>query len=87
MIIFDLHPAAIWLQAIKYFMNPSTFTNCKFVYPKSKESVELMKSYFDPENLPKAFGGNASLEYNHEEFSKLMAEDEKKAAVYWGFDD
>jgi len=57
------------------------------VYPKNKESVELMKSYFDMENLPKAFGGNATLEYNHEEFSKLMAEDEKKAAKFWGFDE
>lgn len=77
---------AFW-KVIKYFMNPSTCTNCKFVYPKNKESVELMKSYFDPKNLPKAFGGNASLEYNHEEFSKLMAEDEKKAAQFWEFDD
>lgn len=45
-----------------------------------------MRSYFDVENLPKEFGGNATLEYDHEEFSRLMAEDDVKAARYWGFD-
>ena len=85
MIIFDI--SCLNSQVIKYFLNPTTSKNTQFVYPKNKESVELMKSYFDMENLPKAFGGNATLEYNHEEFSKLMAEDEKKAAKFWGFDE
>ncbi|XP_057531161.1 uncharacterized protein LOC130809406 [Amaranthus tricolor] len=76
---------AFW-RAVKYFLDPKTFQKVKFVYPKNKESAELMRSYFDVENLPKEFGGNASLEYDHEEFSRLMAEDDVKAARYWGFD-
>ncbi|KAL2906544.1 Phosphatidylinositol transfer protein 3 [Bienertia sinuspersici] len=77
---------AFW-RAVKYFLDPKTFQKVKFVYPKNKDSVELMRSYFDMENLPKEFGGNATLEYDHEEFSRLMAEDDVKASRYWGFDD
>ncbi|GMH13889.1 hypothetical protein Nepgr_015730 [Nepenthes gracilis] len=46
-----------------------------------------MRSYFDVENLPSEFGGKATLEYDHEEFSKSMAEDDIKAAKFWGFGD
>lgn len=59
----------------------------KFVYPKNNDSVELMKSYFDVENLPSEFGGKGTLKYDHEEFSRLMAQDDVKTAKYWGFDD
>lgn len=45
-----------------------------------------MKSYFDDENLPIEFGGRAILKYDHEEFSRLMTEDDAKAASFWGFD-
>ena len=74
-------------QGVKYFLDSKTFQKVKFVYPKNKDSAELMRSYFDVENLPKEFGGNATLEYDHKEFSRLMAEDDMKAARYWGFDD
>ncbi|MBA0643299.1 hypothetical protein Goklo_027608, partial [Gossypium klotzschianum] len=59
----------------------------KFVYPKNKDSMELMKSYFDVEDLPGEFGGNGTLKYDHEEFSRLMAEDDVKTAKFWGIDD
>ena len=74
-------------QVVKYFLDQSTYEKTKFVYPKSKESLELMKSYFDLKNLPKAFGGNTTIEYNHEKFTKLMVEDDKKKAKFWGFDE
>ncbi|KAE8712587.1 putative 2-hydroxyacid dehydrogenase [Hibiscus syriacus] len=64
-----------------------TFEKVKFVYPKNKDSVELMSSYFDEENLPTEFGGKAIPEYNHEEFSKKMVQDDTKSATLWGFDD
>jgi len=41
------------------------------VYPKNKDSMELMKSYFDEENLPKELGEKSTMSYNHEEFSRL----------------
>lgn len=57
------------------------------MYPKNKDSVELMRSHFDEENLPTEFGGKAILEYNHEEFSKQMAQDDIKSAHVWELDD
>ncbi|MBA0865218.1 hypothetical protein Goshw_010175, partial [Gossypium schwendimanii] len=77
---------AFW-KIVKYFMDAKTFQKVKFVYPKNTESVELMRSYFDEENLPTEFGGKAVLEYNHEEFSKQMNQDDIKSAILWGFDD
>jgi len=77
---------AFW-KAVKYFLDAKTFQKVKFVYPKSKDSVELMKTYFDVENLPSEFGGKATLNYDHEEFSRLMAQDDVKTAQFWGFDE
>jgi hypothetical protein len=75
------------LQAVRYFLDPITFKKVKFTYPKKKESSELMQSYFDIENLPSEFGGKASLEYDHEEFSRLMVEDDERTAKFWGSDE
>jgi hypothetical protein len=74
---------AFW-KIVKYFVDAKTFSKVKFVYPKNQESVELMSSFFDEENLPTEFGGEALLQYNHEEFSKQMNQDEVKTANYWG---
>ncbi|MBA0824388.1 hypothetical protein Goarm_021063 [Gossypium armourianum] len=74
-------------KAIKYFLDPKTAQKVKFVYPRNKDSMELMKSYFDVEDLPGEFGGNGTLKYDHEEFSRLMAEDDVKTAKFWGIDD
>lgn len=71
---------------MKYFLDPTTAQKVKFVYPKNKTSVELMGSFFDVENLPSEFGGKSSLNYDHEEFSRLMAQDDVKAADFWKFD-
>lgn len=70
---------AFW-KIVKYFLDTKTFHKVKFVYPKNKESVELMSSYFDADNLPAEFGGKAKLLYDHENFSRLMAQDDIKAA-------
>ncbi|KAK4338818.1 hypothetical protein RND71_040280 [Anisodus tanguticus] len=76
---------AFW-KIVKYFMDPKTAQKVKFVYPKNKDSVELMKSYFDMDNLATEFGGTATLSYDHEEFSRQMAQDDVKAAKFWGLD-
>ncbi|KAK9749624.1 hypothetical protein RND81_02G139200 [Saponaria officinalis] len=76
---------AFW-NVVKYFLDPKTFEKVKFVYPNNKESLELMTIYFDIENLPKEFGGNATLEYDHDEFSKLMRDDDAKTSKLWGSD-
>lgn len=77
---------AFW-KAVKYFLDPKTAQKVKFVYPNNKDSVELMKSLFDIDNLPSEFGGKATLKYDHEEFSQLMVEDDVKTAKFWGPDD
>ncbi|CAN1814135.1 CRAL-TRIO domain-containing protein C23B6.04c [Linum perenne] len=75
-------------KALNYFMDPKTTHKVKFVYPNKKESVELMSTLFDGDNLPKEFGGKeASLQYNHEEFSRLMAQDDERTADFWGSDE
>ncbi|XP_076894926.1 uncharacterized protein LOC143547367 [Bidens hawaiensis] len=75
---------AFW-KIVKFFIDPKTSQKVKFVYPKNKESVELMRSYFDVDNLPTEFGGKATMKYDHEDFSRLMAQDDVKAAKFWGF--
>ncbi|KAJ1388405.1 CRAL/TRIO, N-terminal domain [Sesbania bispinosa] len=77
---------AFW-KIVKYFLDNKTFQKVKFVYPKNKDSVELMRSYFDEENLPTELGGKSTLNYNHEEFSRLMAQDDLKCSAFWGSDD
>ncbi|KAF9609828.1 hypothetical protein IFM89_018770 [Coptis chinensis] len=88
-VAFLYNPPTIFeafLKIIKYFLDPKTFQKVKFVYPKNKDSVELMRSFFDMENLPAEFGGEAKLQYDHEEFSRMMAEDDVKASSLWGLD-
>ncbi|XP_016512032.1 CRAL-TRIO domain-containing protein C23B6.04c-like isoform X1 [Nicotiana tabacum] len=63
---------AFW-KVVKYLIDAKTFAKIKFVYPNNKESTELMKIFFDAENLPREFGEKATLNYDHEEFSRLMA--------------
>ncbi|XP_047327929.1 phosphatidylinositol transfer protein 3 [Impatiens glandulifera] len=75
---------AFW-KIVKYFLDTKTFNKVKFVYPKDKESVELMSSYFDIDNLPTEFGGKATLNYDHNEFSKMMSLDDQKTAALWEF--
>lgn len=53
------------------------------MYPKNEESLELMHKTFDTEILPVEFGGKNKVEYDHEEFSRLMAKDDVIAASMW----
>ncbi|XP_071914687.1 uncharacterized protein [Coffea arabica] len=76
---------AFW-KVVRYFVDPKTFQKIHFVYPNNKSSMELMKTFFDAENLPSEFGGKATLKYDHEEFSRLMVEEDVRTAKYWGFD-
>lgn len=71
---------------MKYFVDQKTFEKINFVYPNNKDSLEVMKTFFDCKNLPSEFGGEGTLEYDHEEFSRLMAQDDVKTAKFWGLD-
>ncbi|ONK76128.1 uncharacterized protein A4U43_C03F24230 [Asparagus officinalis] len=71
-------------KIVKYFLDAKTFHKVKFVYPKNEESLELMHKTFDIEILPVEFGGKNKVEYDHEEFSRLMAKDDIIASSMWG---
>ncbi|KAG1341888.1 phosphatidylinositol transfer protein 3 [Cocos nucifera] len=73
---------AFW-KIVKYFLDPKTFVKVHFVYPKNAESKELMCKYFDVEKLPLEFGGKNKIQYNHEEFSKLMLKYDIRSASIW----
>ncbi|XP_073281210.1 uncharacterized protein [Primulina huaijiensis] len=77
---------AFW-KVVKYFVDQKTFQKIKFVYPSNKDSVELMKTFFDADNLPSEFGGKGTLNYNHEEFSRLMVQEDVKTAKFWELGD
>ncbi|XP_019182962.1 PREDICTED: random slug protein 5-like isoform X1 [Ipomoea nil] len=77
---------AFW-KIVKYFVDPKTSQKIKFVYPNNQDSMEVMKTCFDSENLPREFGGKTTLKYDHEEFSRLMTQEDVKTAKFWGFDD
>eukprot|EP01018_Ginkgo_biloba_P013695 Gb_31937 [translate_table: standard] len=70
-------------KIVKYFLDPKTFEKVKFVYPKNEESASLMQQVFDLEKLQSTFGGKNDSQYDHEEFSKLMRQDDIKTAQYW----
>lgn len=88
-VVFLYNPPRIFqafYKAVRYFLDPKTSQKVKFVYPKNKDSVELMKTFFDINNLPSELGGSATLKYDHEMFSRLMVQDDVKTAMFWGFD-
>ncbi|XP_058069039.1 uncharacterized protein LOC131218494 [Magnolia sinica] len=76
---------AFW-KIVKYFLDSKTFQKVKFVYPKNEDSMELMRQNFSIEILPAELGGKDKSQYDHEEFSKLMASDDIKTASLWGLD-
>ncbi|KAJ6916010.1 hypothetical protein NC652_018632 [Populus alba x Populus x berolinensis] len=85
--LIDFTGWGLSVKVVKFFLDPITIQKVKFVYPKKEDSFELMKSFFDVDNLPNEFGGKATLTYDHEEFSRLMAQDDVKTAKFWGLDE
>ncbi|XP_072990698.1 phosphatidylinositol transfer protein PDR16-like isoform X2 [Typha latifolia] len=74
-------------KVVKYFLDTKTYHKVIFVYSKNEESIKFMHKNFDPEILPMEFGGKNKAHYDHEEFSKMMMEDEIKSASLWGLDE
>ncbi|KAI4381711.1 hypothetical protein MLD38_007761 [Melastoma candidum] len=74
-------------KAVRCFLDLKTFEKVKFVYPRNKDSVELMSTFFHVENLPAEFGGKATLMCNHKELSKMEEEEDVKTARFWSSDD
>ncbi|KAJ0980393.1 hypothetical protein J5N97_008648 [Dioscorea zingiberensis] len=74
-------------KIVKYFLDPMTFQKVKFIYPKNEESMDLIRRHFDIEVLPVEFGGRNNIQYNHEEYSRLMEKDDMRMASFWGLNE
>jgi len=73
-------------KAIKYFLDPRSIEKLNFVYLKDEESMKVLYRCIDPEVLPVDFGGRNNVVYNHEEYTKLMLEDDNKTSSFWADD-
>ena len=73
-------------QAVKYFLDPRSIEKLNFVYLKDEESMKVLYRCIDPEVLPVDFGGRNNVVYNHEEYTKLMLEDDNKTSSFWADD-
>ncbi len=69
------------LQIVKPFLDPKTFQKVKFVYTRNPESRKLLDDYFANDVLKEVLENPA--DYNHEEYAKLMEQDDLKSATYW----
>jgi hypothetical protein len=56
------------------------------VYLKDEESMKVLYKCLGPEVLPVEFGGRNDVVYNHEDYSKLMLEDDIKTSSFWADD-
>ncbi|XP_024393227.1 uncharacterized protein [Physcomitrium patens] len=71
---------AFW-TIVKPFLDPKTFRKVKFVYSKNAESQKILSELFE-ENATKTIFEDPN-DYTHEDYAKLMQEDDKKSALYW----
>lgn len=77
----------VFWKAVKHFMDLKTHQKVKFVYSSNPESFKVMEELFDVDQLSTAFGGKSKEVYDHDQNSKKMQEDDRKAAVYWQLND
>jgi len=68
---------------VKYFLDPRSIEKLNFVYLKDEESMKVLYKCIDPEVLPVEFGGKNSVVYNHEEYSKLMLQEDIETSSFW----
>ncbi|KMZ57415.1 CRAL/TRIO domain containing protein, expressed [Zostera marina] len=74
---------AFW-KVVKYFLDPKTFQKVKFIYSKDEKSIEQLKKNFDFNILPVEFGGETVYEFNQNENSILMSNDDIKMDTLLG---
>ena len=72
-----------FFQVIKIFLDPKSIEKVNFVYQKDEESMKVLYKCIDPEVLPVEFGGKNSVVYNHEEYSKLMLQEDIETSSFW----
>uniref|UniRef100_A0A804M355 CRAL-TRIO domain-containing protein n=1 Tax=Zea mays TaxID=4577 RepID=A0A804M355_MAIZE len=85
-IAFLLNPPKVFeafYRAVKYFLDPRSIEKLNFVYLKDEESMKVLYKCIDPVVLPVEFGGKNSVVYNHEDYSKLMLQEDIETSSFW----
>ncbi|KAK1644460.1 hypothetical protein QYE76_062265 [Lolium multiflorum] len=75
-----------FFKVIKVFLDPKSIQKINFVYKDNEESMKTLYKHIDPEVLPVDFGGKNDVEYNHEDYSRLMMKDDINTASFWAED-
>lgn len=72
----------LWIvQLVKPFLDPKTFRKVKFVYSKNPESQKILAEYFEEDAIKSILEDQN--DYTHDEYAKLMQDDDQKSALYW----
>lgn len=71
----------ITLQIVKPFLDPKTFKKVKFVYAKNVESQKILGELFEEDTIKSTF--EDPNDYSHEEYAKLMQDDDLKSSLHW----
>ncbi|CAM6009132.1 unnamed protein product [Sphagnum balticum] len=71
---------AFWM-IVKPFLDPKTFRKVKFVYSKNSESMKQLDGLLLKDRLKDILDNPTH--YNHEEYAKLMEQDDMKSTAYW----
>lgn len=66
---------------MKPFLDPKTFRKVKFVYSKNAESQKILTELFEEDTIKSTF--EDPNDYTHEDYAKLMEDDDLKSALYW----
>lgn len=71
---------AFW-TIVKPFLDPKTFRKVKFVYSKNAESLKILTELFEEDAIKSTF--EDPNDYAHEEYAKLMQDDDVKSTLHW----
>jgi hypothetical protein len=66
---------------VKPFLDPRSIQKVKFVYTKNPKSMKQVNELLLKDKLNDILDNPA--DYKHEDYAKLMEEDDMKSAAYW----
>lgn len=77
------HMFQTFWRIIRPFIDPVTYQKIKFIYSNQPDAMKFLEETFDLEVLEKTFGGRSTWEFNFEEYSNRMRQDDLKAEAFW----
>jgi len=70
-------------KVAKPFLEPKTADKVHFVYSDDPNTMKIMDSLFDSEQLESAFGGKNIADFEINKYAERMREDDKKMPLLW----